>query len=68
MNAQAEIHQIKERIESVIENLDDVIFTLLREASRNSGERPTADKTLVQSRRALEKAARLLGTADLEPM
>ncbi len=62
MDVHAEIERIKERIESTIENLDDVIFTLLREASRETGQRPASDKTLVQSRRALEKAVRLLGS------
>lgn len=60
MDIDAEIEVIRSRIESVIESVDDVTFTLLREASRAAGERPVADKTLTQARRALEKAVRLL--------
>lgn len=59
-----EILDLVERIESVIEAIDDVTFTMLREASATSRERPSWDRTLVQARRALEKAARLLGNVD----
>lgn len=62
MDVRADVEHIMGRIESVIESLDDLTFALLREAARNSGERPSADKTLTQARRALEKAVRLLDT------
>jgi hypothetical protein len=62
----SDIEQIRERIQDVIESLDDVTFALLRQASRESGTRPASDKTLVQARRALEKAARLLGSLERE--
>lgn len=62
MNHTSDIAEIKLAIDNAIERLDDTTFSLLREASRESGTRPVADKTLLQSRRALEKASRLLAT------
>jgi hypothetical protein len=62
MGNYSEVENIRERLQELIENLDDVTFTLLRRASRESGVRPSSDKTLVQARRALEKASRLLGS------
>lgn len=64
MSTHSEIENIRERLQDLIESLDDVTFTLLRRASRESGARPASDKTLVQARRALEKASRLLGSLD----
>lgn len=66
MEGYDDIADIKERIDSTIEALDDVTFSLLREAARQSGNRPSADKTLVQARRALEKASRLLASLEAE--
>lgn len=51
---------IAARVRSLIEEVDDLSFDLLREASRRREGRPAADKTLMQIRRALEKAAHLL--------
>jgi hypothetical protein len=62
MSVHPDIDNIRERLQDLIESLDDVTFSLLRRASRESGTRPASDKTLVQARRALEKAARLLGS------
>lgn len=62
MSVHSDIENIRERVQELIENLDDVTFTMLRRAARESGIRPSSDKTLVQARRALEKAARLLGS------
>lgn len=64
MSSHPEIENIRERLHDLIESLDDVTFSLLRRASRESGVRPASDKTLVQARRALEKASRLLGSLD----
>ncbi|MEN9802993.1 MAG: hypothetical protein RLZ37_2118 [Actinomycetota bacterium] len=66
MSDQSDIENIRERVQDLIVSLDDVTFTLLRRASRESGTRPASDKTLVQARRALEKAARLLGSLDVD--
>lgn len=65
MNLPNELARIRKDIESLIENLDDVVFAVLREAARESGDRPAADKTLLQARRALEKASRLLDSMDV---
>ncbi|MFM8856366.1 MAG: hypothetical protein ACKOI2_04025 [Actinomycetota bacterium] len=64
MSDYSEIESIRERLQDLIESLDDVSFTMLRRASRETGVRPASDKTLVQARRALEKALRLLGSFD----
>lgn len=61
MSTASELVSIREHIESLIERLDDVAFQVLREAARDTGTRPASDKTLTQARRAMEKAARLLG-------
>lgn len=64
-DVESELTRIRERIEGTIEQLDDLIFSLLREASQEATGRPAADKTLVQTRRALEKASRLLGGLEI---
>lgn len=64
MRPQNELADVRDRILSVIESLDDITFTMLREAARETGTRPAADKTLLQARRALEKAARLIETVE----
>jgi hypothetical protein len=55
-----------EGIRSIISELDDLSFDVLRQASREKTGRPTADKKLVQARRALEKAAHLLDQPGFE--
>jgi hypothetical protein len=51
---------IAERIEAIVEELDDKQFDALREAVATRAGRPVDDKRLTQARRALEKAAHLL--------
>ncbi|WP_040490938.1 hypothetical protein [Ilumatobacter nonamiensis] len=50
-----------ERLDQLAEDLDELAFDQLREASAE-GElsRPTSDKQLMQARRAIAKAAHLL--------
>jgi len=48
------------RLDTIAEELDDVMFDQLREASAARGGRPVDDKRLTQARRAIEKASRLL--------
>jgi hypothetical protein len=48
------------RLEAIAEELDDVMFDQLREASAAHAGRPPDDKRLTQARRAIEKASRLL--------
>ncbi len=51
---------LADRLDAVAEELDDVMFDQLREASATRGGRPIDDKRLTQARRAIEKASRLL--------
>mgnify|MGYP000670753946 CR=1 FL=1 len=48
------------RLDAIAEELDEVMFDQLREASAEKQGRPQDDKRLTQARRAIEKAARLL--------
>ena len=50
--------QLAERLQSVAEDLDELIFERLRDRDTS------ADKRLTQARRAIEKAAHLLRAAD----
>ncbi len=53
------------RIEAIVEEIDDRAFGALTEAvAARAGARPTADKQLMQARRALEKAATALRSID----
>lgn len=58
------LDEIAGRLGEVASALDDVMFDLLREASRRRIGRPPIDKTLSQARRAIDKAIHLL---DVEP-
>ncbi|MFZ4717773.1 MAG: hypothetical protein ACOYMR_00010 [Ilumatobacteraceae bacterium] len=49
-----------DRLDAVAEDLDEVMFEQLREASADKTGRPADDKRLAQARRAIEKASRLL--------
>lgn len=53
------------RIEAIAGELDDMAFDQLREAvAQGDVVRPTSDRRLMQARRALEKAAAVLGKLD----
>ncbi len=53
------------RIEAIAGELDDMAFDQLREAvAQGDVVRPTSDRRLMQARRALEKAAVVLGALD----
>ena len=55
-------------LDDIRSDLDDLSFNVLREASsRGERERPAADRTLTQARRAVEKAAHLLRRMSAEP-
>ena len=50
-----------ERLEAIGAELDELSFDLLQEAVADGAtQRPAADRTLTQARRAVEKAAGLL--------
>lgn len=51
---------LADRLDAVAEDLDEVMFDQLREASAAKAGRPSDDKRLTQARRAVEKASRLL--------
>ena len=51
---------LADRLDAVVEELDELMFDQLREASAARGGRPVDDKRLTQARRAVEKASRLL--------
>ena len=50
-----------DRLQTVVDDLDQISFDQLREASAGRKGRPADDKRLTQARRAIEKAIRLLG-------
>jgi len=52
--------RLADRLEAIIEELDEVMFDQLREAAAAKAGRPADDKRLAQARRALEKASHLL--------
>jgi len=51
---------LAERVDAIVEEIDEMQFDALREASADGRGRPPDDKRLTQARRALEKAAHLL--------
>lgn len=53
------------QLENIAEQLDEMAFDQLREAvAEGAVERPRTDKSLMQARRAIEKAAHLLRWMD----
>ncbi len=52
--------ELAQRIDALVEELDERQFDALREAVAANAGRPIDDKRLTQARRALEKAAHLL--------
>ena len=55
---------LAERLDAIVEDLDEIMFEQLREAAAEKTGRPADDKRLTQARRAIEKASHLLrGTA-----
>jgi hypothetical protein len=56
---------LAERLEAIGAELDEVSFDLLQQAVADGAtQRPAADRTLTQARRAVEKAAHLLRRLD----
>ena len=53
------------RLEQIAAELDDLALDLLHEAvAQGATRRPDADRVLTQARRAVEKAAHLLGSLE----
>ena len=57
---------LAERLDAIVEDLDEIMFDQLREAAAEMTGRPADDKRLTQARRAIEKASHLLrgGSSD----
>jgi hypothetical protein len=60
---------IAERLETIVDELDEIAFDRLREASATasavgSARRPPGDREITRARRAVEKAALLLRSID----
>lgn len=51
---------LADRLQAVVDDLDQVAFDQLREASAEGKARPGDDRRLTQARRAVEKAVHLL--------
>jgi hypothetical protein len=51
---------LADRLDAIVEELDETMFDQLREAAADRSGRPPDDKRLTQARRAIEKASRLL--------
>jgi len=59
-----ELHAICAELAAVVERLDDLSLTALREAANEGAVRaPEIDRRLVRARRALERAIQILSVA-----
>lgn len=58
------IGEIQSMLTDVSDRLGDVSMDLIRTAIEQGSVRPSADKTLARARRAVDKAATLLGGID----
>jgi hypothetical protein len=55
------LEAVAARLDAVVEELDDLAFEALREASAEGNrDRPVVDKRLTQARRAAERASHLV--------
>lgn len=59
-----DVSQLIIDLESVGERLNDLMFEVLREASRDGADRPKSDKELMKAQRAVEKALHVLKGLD----
>jgi hypothetical protein len=61
----ADIASLADRLESIVDDLDELAFDRLREAVADGiKERPQSDRELTKARRAVEKAAAVLRSLD----
>jgi hypothetical protein len=61
----SELESLVGRLESIVEELDELAFDRLRlAAAEGSTARPAADKAMVRARRAVEKAVHALRSID----
>ena len=65
MSIENDLDEIRSSLEGVIERLDDVAFTALREAVRRGDtKRPEVERRVTRARNALHRALGLLATDD----
>ncbi len=61
----SEFGSLADRLESIVEDLDELALSKLREAVADGAtQRPQTDKELTKARRAAEKAAHILRVLD----
>jgi hypothetical protein len=61
----SELCGIADRVDAIVEELDEIAFDRLRQAAgEGATDRPASDRELTKARRALEKAAALLRAID----
>jgi hypothetical protein len=61
----SEFGSLADRLESIVEDLDELAFDRLRMAVADGAtQRPVSDKELAKARRAAEKAAHILRALD----
>lgn len=63
-NPQDGLDRLADRLQSVVDDLDEIAFDQLREAAAAKHGRPDSDRRLTQARRAVEKAIHLLRDKD----
>lgn len=59
-NDRTDYSNLANQLDSIAEQLDEIMFEDLRQASSAKSGRPVDDKRLTQARRAIEKATKLL--------
>jgi hypothetical protein len=59
-NSPDSLDRLADRLQSVVDDLDEISFDQLREAAAAKRGRPDSDRRLTQARRAVEKAIHLL--------
>ena len=61
----SQFQSLADRLQQIAEELDEAAFDRLREAVADGEiERPKSDKTMMQARRAIDKATHLLRSLD----
>lgn len=61
----SDLGRIADRLDAIVEELDEIAFDRLREAAGSgAGGRPADDKEITKARRAVEKASAVLRALD----
>jgi hypothetical protein len=59
-NTRERLDAVVDRLRAAVDELDDIAFDVLRDASARGVDRPNVDKEIVRARRSIEKAVLLL--------